>query len=53
MVSDRLLDKAYADDIALFGRDIRGMNRMSETLEREVGRLGLEINQRTSELIAV
>ena len=49
----KLPDLAYADDIALLSRDIRGMNRMTEKLEREARKVGLEINKRKTKVMAV
>ena len=49
----RLPDLAYADDIALLSKDARDMNRMTEKLEREAGKVGLEINQRKTKVLVV
>ena len=37
---------AYADDNPLHSNDISDMNRMTEKLEQEAGKGGLEINKR-------
>ena len=49
----RLPDLAYADDVALLSKDTRDMNRMTEKLEREARKVGLEINQRKTKVLVV
>ena len=51
--SSRLSDLAYADDIALLSEDADGMNRITEKLAREAGKVGLEINQGKTKVLTV
>ena len=49
----RLPDLAYADDIALLSEDVAGMSRLTEKLELEARKVGLEINLKKTKLMAV
>ena len=49
----RLTELAYADDIGLLAENIQSMNRVTEKLESEAAKVGLEINTRKTKIMKI
>ena len=49
----RLTELAYADDIGLLAENVQSMNRVTEKLELEAAKVGLEINTRKTKVMKV
>ena len=47
------INLTYVDDIALLSKDISNMNRMTNQIERETGKVGLEVNKRKTKVMVV
>ena len=52
MTNERLPDLAYSDDIAPLSKDFNDMNRMTDKLKLEAGKMGLETNKRKTNVMA-
>ena len=52
MGTARLLELAYADDIALLSEDVDSMRRVTEKLALEASKVGLEINRTKTKVMA-